>query len=376
VVRRLHAEAGDTDDDRLGLHFDLTVPFARYTLEHRGQLVFPFKRYQIQKVWRGERPQEGRFREFYQADIDVIGQDELPISFDAEMPLLLHAVTSRLPIPAVTIHVGHRKVLEGYLRGLGLEDIAPVLRVLDKLPKVGPQVALQLLGDDLGIAGPIAARCLEIARIQGDGDDVLARVEALGVRHELLEAGLAELREIMRAAAELPSGAVVADLAIARGFDYYTGAVFEGFVPELPAIGAVCSGGRYDDLAEGMGEAKLPGVGVSLGITRLLGTLFRHDRLHPTRQTPTCVLVALDREDTREASRRVAARLRARDIAAEVFHAPLKYGKQIKYADRLGIPFVWFPETNEVRDIRSGEQVAADPDTWSPAPADLRPGLR
>jgi histidyl-tRNA synthetase len=376
VLRRIHDRPEESDDARLGLHFDLTVPFARYTLEHRGHLTFPFKRYQIQKVWRGERPQEGRYREFYQADIDVIGQDELPLLFDAEMPLLLHGVMSRLPVPTVRIHVGHRKLLEGFLRGLGIDDIAPVLRILDKLPKIGAKATGEML-TEIGLDPAAVAKSLELAKLQGDGDTVATAVEALGVVHPLLEQGVAELREIMDGAVHLPTGAVVADLGIARGLDYYTGAVFEGFMPDMPALGAVCSGGRYDNLASDAGSIRLPGVGVSIGITRLLGPLFRRQRLAISRQTPTCVLVALDREETRSRSRSVAAMLRARGIPTEVFHAPLKYGKQIRYADKLGIPFVWFPGEDEghgeLRDIRTGVQTPADPAAWMPEANDLHP---
>lgn len=375
VIRRLHA-APDEADDSLGLHFDLTVPFARYTLENRGQLAFPFKRYQIQKVWRGERPQEGRYREFYQADIDVIGQDSLPICFEAEMPLLVHAVTSALPLPPVRVHVGHRKVLEGFYRGVGIGDITPVLRLVDKLAKIGADEVRGLLVKEAGLTAEQADQCLRLAQLRG-GPEVIEAIRALGVEHELLETGLTELAEVLRAAGELPPGTVVADLAIARGFDYYTGTVYEAFLQGMESIGAVCSGGRYDNLADAGESVRFPGVGVSLGITRMLGPLFRRNHLVATRRTPTCVLVVLDKEDTRARSQAVAAKLRARGIATEVFHAAKKYGDQIKYADKLGIPFVWFPGDDggagKVRDIRSGEQVEADAGTWEPPAGDLRP---
>jgi histidyl-tRNA synthetase len=375
LIRRLHAEPGDTDD-RLGLHFDLTVPFARYTLENRGQLTFPFKRYQIQKVWRGERPQEGRYREFYQADIDVIGQDALPLCFDAEMPLLVHAVTSALPLPPVRVHVGHRKVLEGFYRGVGVDDITPALRIVDKLAKLGADDVRTLLVQEAKLAPEQAEQCLRLSTLRG-GLEVIEAVRALGVEHELLETGLRELSEVLRAAAELPPGTVVADLGIARGFDYYTGTVYEAFLQGMESIGAVCSGGRYDNLADAGEAVRFPGVGVSLGITRLLGPLFRRKQLAATRRTPTCVLVVLDKEDTRARSQAVASKLRARGIATEVFHAAKKYGQQIGYADKLGIPFVWFPSADagagQVRDIRSGEQVEAHADTWEPPAADRWP---
>jgi len=375
VIRRLHAEPDDTDDS-LGLHFDLTVPFARYTLENRGQLAFPFKRYQIQKVWRGERPQEGRYREFYQADIDVIGQDSLPICFEAEMPLLVHAITSALPLPPVRVHVGHRKVLEGFYRGLGIDEIAPVLRIVDKLAKIGADEVRALLVKEAGLTAERAEQCLRLSQLRG-GPEVIEAIRGLGVEHELLEVGLGELHEVLRAASELPPGTVVADLGIARGLDYYTGTVYEAFLQGMESIGAICSGGRYDNLADAGESVRFPGVGVSLGITRLLGPLFRRNALVATRRTPTCVLVVLDKEETRARSQGVATKLRSRGIATEVFHAAKKYGDQIKYADKLGIPFVWFPGGDDgagkVRDIRSGEQVEADASTWEPPAEDLRP---
>ncbi|MEM9459988.1 MAG: histidine--tRNA ligase [Myxococcota bacterium] len=375
VIRRLHADP-EQRDDKLGLHFDLTVPFARYTLENRGQLVFPFKRYQIQKVWRGERPQEGRYREFYQADIDVIGQDTLPLCFDAEMPLLIHAVTSALPLPPVRVHVGHRKVLEGFYRGVGIEQITPVLRLTDKLDKIGADEVRAQLVRDVGLTPEQSERCLALSQIRG-GTEIIEQVRALGVEHELLETGLTELGEVLRAAASLPPGTVVANLGIARGFDYYTGTVYEAFLTGMESIGAICSGGRYDNLADAGQTARFPGVGVSLGLTRLLGPLFARHKLAPTRRTPTCVLVALDKEETRDRSLAVATRLRARGIACEVFHAAQKYGKQIKYADKLGIPFVWFCGDDDVegqiRDIRTGEQVAAHADQWEPPDDDRWP---
>ncbi|MEM7159851.1 MAG: histidine--tRNA ligase [Myxococcota bacterium] len=377
VVRRLHADPNQ-GDDKLGLHFDLTVPFARYTLENRGHLPFPFKRYQIQKVWRGERPQEGRYREFYQADIDVVGQDSLPLCFDAEMPLLLHAVASALPIPPIRIHVGHRKVLEGFYRGLGIEDITPVLRTVDKLAKIGESAAAKLLVEEQGLSAEQAERCLSLGKLLG-GVEVIDQVRALGVEHELLETGLQELHEVMQTATELPEGAVVADLGIARGFDYYTGTVYEGVMQGMESLGSVCSGGRYDNLVDAGENAKFPGIGVSFGLTRMLAPLLKKKALRASRSTPTCVLVVLDKEEYRARSMGAASALRARGIATEVFHTAAKYGKQIKYADKLGIPFVWFPSDDEgageVRDIRSGEQVAANTGTWSPPQADLRPQL-
>ena len=370
VLRRLHAEAGEDAD--MGLHFDLTVPFARYVAQHRGSLAFPFKRYQIQKVWRGERPQQGRYREFYQADIDVIGEGELPIHFDAEMAVLLHEVVKSLPIPPIQLRINNRKVLEGFYRSLGVSAIGDVLRTVDKLDKIGEDGVKKALVEENGLSSENADRCLELARIRGSGTQVLEAVRALGAAHPLLDEGLSELGFVLSALQGLPEGAAIADLHIARGLDYYTGTVYEGVFLDHPHLGAVCSGGRYDNLASD-DKHKLPGVGVSLGISRILGFLFARGALKASRSSPSVVLVALANDEQRGRCYQVAAALRARDVACEVFHAPQKLGKQIRYAERRGIPYVLFlsEETAELRDIRSGEQRPIDLASWQPPPEEL-----
>jgi histidyl-tRNA synthetase len=370
VLKRLHAEEGEESD--LGLHFDLTVPFARFVAQNRGQLAFPFKRYQIQKVWRGERPQAGRYREFYQADIDVIGEGELPVHFDAEMALLLHEVVSALPIPKIQLRINNRKVLEGFYRALGLGNIGDVLRSVDKLDKIGEPGVKKALMEENGLSAVQADKCLAIARIKGQGKDVLAQVRALGETHELLEQGLTELGFVMEALEGLPEGAAIADLHIARGLDYYTGTVYEGVFLERPELGAVCSGGRYDNLASD-DKHKLPGVGVSLGISRILGFMFSKNALKASRPSPTVVLVALSSEEDRPRAYQLANQLRARGIATEVFYAAHKFGKQIRYAEKKGIPFVLFSgeEGLQMKDIRSGSQEAVDIASWMPKAEDL-----
>jgi len=377
VVSRLQAESGSKEAS-LGLHFDLTVPFARYVLENQGKLEFPFKRYQIQKVWRGERPQKGRYREFYQADIDVIGRDRLPLHFDAEVPLVLHQVLSALPIPEVQVHVNNRKLIEGFYRGIGIEDVPAVLRIVDKLAKIGPELVARLLVERVGLTDAQAAQCLALAEIRTPDTSFVEKVRALGVEHDLLDVGLEELAYVIESAAHLPADAVQADLSLARGLDYYTGTVYESFFRDNPGVGAVCSGGRYDNLASG-GKQKFPGVGVSIGLTRILGILFADGALTASRPTPTCVLVALASEQTRHESTAVAAELRSRGVNCEVFHERKGYGRQIKYANKRRIPFVWFPPSasksgnHELRDIRTGDQVEVDLATWAPSAADLHP---
>ncbi len=373
VVRRLHAAEGEASDD-LGLHFDLTVPFARYVLENSGHLHFPFRRYQIQKVWRGERPQEGRYREFVQADIDIVGVGVLAEHHDVEVVLVmleaLEALRTDLGLPPVTIHVNNRKLAEGFYRGLGVEDHLAVLQRVDKLDKIGPDAVKDLLVREVGMDAVAAATCLKLATITAADDSFVAAVRALGVTHALLDEGLESLAAVVRAAAAVAPGRVVADLKIARGLDYYTGTVYETELAGYEKLGSICSGGRYDSLASD-GRTTYPGVGISVGVTRVLGVLVGQGRLTASRSVPTCVLVAVDDEDTRAASLRIAARLRARGIPTEVAPKADKYGKQIRYADRRGIPFVWFGDS--VKDIRSGEQQPADADEWTPPAADLRP---
>ncbi|MDQ1586117.1 MAG: histidyl-tRNA synthetase, partial [Actinomycetota bacterium] len=377
VLRRLHADP-DGGDSGLGLHFDLTVPFARYVLEHAGHLEFPFRRYQIQKVWRGERPQDGRYREFTQADIDVIGADTLAFHHDAEMALVMADVFARLPLPPLRMQVNNRKLIEGFYRGLGIDDVPGVLRAVDKLDKVGAAQVHGVLTSEVGLSATQAESCLQLAQISGTGSGVAERVRALGVTHEQLDRGLDELLAVLDAVAGAgrPGFEIVADLRIARGLDYYTGTVYETQMQGFEHVGSVCSGGRYDALASD-GRTTYPGVGISFGVTRTLGPLFSRDALHASRSTPTCVLVALPDEASRPLAAGVASSLRGRGVPTEVAPEASKYGKQIKFAERRGIPFVWFPRAesggHEVRDIRSGDQVPADPTTWLPAADDLRP---
>ena len=374
AVRRLHAEADDSD--ALALHFDLTVPFARYVVEHAGQLDFPFRRYQVQKVWRGERPQEGRFREFTQADIDIVDVDHLATHHDAEMAIVMAEVFANLPaLPRATIHVNNRKVLEGFYRGLGISDVPAVLRAIDKLDKIGRDKVRDILVDG-GIAGPVADQVLALAAIRGSGREVADRVRALGVEDPLLEEGLLELVSVVDAADRVRPGAVVADLHIARGLDYYTGTVYETSLEGYESFGSICSGGRYDALATD-GKTTYPGVGISLGVTRLVSLLLGRDLVRATRKVNSAVLVAVADEDSRQRSDAVAQALRSRGIPCEVAPRADKFGKQIRFADRRGIPYVWFPsdDGDTVKDIRSGDQVGADAQSWSPPDTDLWPLL-
>ena len=387
LLSRLQADPAEVADPRkqLGLHFDLTVPFARYVVDNAGSLHFPFKRYQIQKVWRGERPQEGRFREFYQVDIDVVGDGSLPLHHDVEVALVMHEALSALPVPPVSVHVSNRKVAQGFYTSVGIRDdqLIEVLRVVDKLDKIGPEAVAVELVDAVGTTPAQAEAALRLAAITGTGpgglrDRVLAALDG-AEPGELLTSGLDELEALLRAAARRRPGAVVADLRIARGLDYYTGTVYESFMAGHEDLGSVCSGGRYDSLASN-GRRTFPGVGISIGLSRLLSRVMGAGLIEVTRAVPTAVLVAVTDEEHRPASDAVADTLRGRGIAADVAPTAAKFGRQIRFADKRGIPFVWFTgadgASDSVKDIRSGEQVDADAATWTPADrADLVPRL-
>lgn len=367
VLKRLHAgDDEDEDEGGVGLHFDLTVPFARYAVEFQHLLSFPFKRYQIQKVWRGERKQEGRYREFYQCDIDIIGQGSLPLFFDAELPCLLSEILVELPIPAVVIKINNRKVLEGFYRGLGIEDIESVLRVVDKLPKIGPEAVKAQLEEQMLLSESAANSCLSLGRITSRDNSFVDAVNALGVSHPLLEEGLKELSDVVVACNLDAQGDFVVDLSIARGLSYYTGTVYEGYMVGHEHIGAICSGGRYDNLATG-GRQKMPGVGVSIGITRILGYLFGRNVLRPAKSTPVEVLVALLDEPSRAKASHAAQLLRKRSISADVYHSPHKFGKQIKAAVKRNIRYVLFIEGSyQVKDTVTGDQYEVDINQWCP----------
>ncbi len=373
-------QAGDDPsqpDPGLGLHFDLTVPFARYVLENAGKLDFPFRRYQIQKAWRGERPQEGRYREFTQADIDIIAKDELPFHYDVEIARVVSHALAGLPLPPMSLQTNSRRLIEGFYRGLGATDPHRVIMIIDKLDKLSRDDMAAQLGE-AGLDGTATELCFRLAEIRSQDTSFVAEVRALGVEHELLDAGLSELAAVIDGCSAIGSDrfTVEANLRIARGLDYYTGTVFEIYMEGYESLGSVGGGGRYDALATD-GTTTYPGVGISFGISRTLVPLFQRGLLTGSRSVPSVVLVALADEPSRPAADAIAQRLRDRGVSAEVAATAQKYGRQIRYADRRGIPFVWFPAgddvAHQVKDIRSGDQVDADPDSWRPPDDDLRP---
>jgi histidyl-tRNA synthetase len=310
------------------------------------------------------------------ADIDIVGRDTLPFSSDIEIPLAVGDALRSLPIPDVTIQVNNRKLMEGFFRGVGIAAPDEAMRAVDKLDKVGPAGVAELLASTAGASDAQAKACLALAEITAPDASFADAVRALGVTDPLLDEGLDELVRVVEAARELQPGLVRAELKIARGLDYYTGTVYETVMHGFESAGSICSGGRYDNLASS-GTERFPGVGISIGLSRMLGLLFGAGALTVSRDVPTCVLVALTDEESRPASARVAASLRARGIATEVAPEPAKFGKQIRYADRRRIPYVWFPsaEGDSIKDIRSGDQVPADPSTWEPPAEDREPQI-
>ncbi|MGI8721003.1 MAG: histidine--tRNA ligase [Geodermatophilaceae bacterium] len=379
AVRRLAEVENSKTDADLGLHFDLTVPFARYVLENAGKLEFPFRRYQIQRVWRGERPQSGRFREFTQADIDIVAPGTLAFHHDIEVARVMAEALSALPVPPLHLQINNRKLLQGFLLGIGAPNPPGAMRVIDRLDKVPANVVGELLGADAGLSDTQADACLELAGIRTADTSFVDRVRDLGIHDDLLDEGLAELAAVIEGCQDLNSDRITveADLRIARGLDYYTGTVFETRLSGYEGLGSICSGGRYDSLASD-GRTTYPGVGISLGVSRLLVPLFADGSLGGSRSVPSCVLVALPDEGMRPAAGLVAQALRSRGVATEVAPSAEKYGKQLRLAERRGIPYVWFPATeadsgHEVKDIRSGDQIAADPDIWLPPEVDLNP---
>jgi histidyl-tRNA synthetase len=374
-LRRL--QAGDEEADKnIGLHFDLTVPFSRYLLENRSKLTFPFRRYQIQKAWRGERPGLGRYREFLQADIDLVDTRPLSVQSDIEIIHVIHEILLALPFPEVCLFVNNRKLLEGFYRALGIEQITNVLRIVDKIDKIGEQKALLSLTENLKIDESVARKCIGFGKINGSEPKLIQEaVNGFGLSHPLIDEGLEELCTVLNSFVAEHNTGVIADLSIARGFDYYTGTVCEGKFSQFPKYPTIVAGGRYDSLVSDS-SVKLPGVGMSLGITRILGLVLHGGLIHASRKTPSCVVVALVSEETRQNSINIARALRQRGIPCEVYSRPDKYGKQISYAEGKGIPFIWFPNESgalggDVRDLRKREQVSADPTTWMPDKEDL-----
>lgn len=333
----------------VGMRFDLTIPLARFAAQHIGQLGTPFKRYHIASVWRGENTQRGRYREFMQCDFDTIGTKS--VAADIEMVLVIDRLMQEIGIDDFTIRINNRQVLSGLLQTLGLADkSAEILRAIDKLSKIGREGVVKELTGQGGLSADQADRVLQLVGIEAtDNATVLAELEKIVAGNETGEAGVARLAEILSgaAAAGVGDGRVVLDVSIARGLDYYTGVVFETFLDQLPAIGSVASGGRYDNLAELYTKQELPGIGGSLGLDRLLAAM-EELKMLDGRATTAPVLVAYFDADRLPDYLKIAQSVRAAGIGAELYPEPKKLGQQLKYADRRGFQIALIAGTNEL----------------------------
>ena len=329
-------------DNDLSLRFDLTVPLARYVASHAGELTFPFKRYQMAKVYRGERPQKGRFREFYQCDIDVIGSEELDLIYDAEMPAVIYNVFKELDFGRFTIRLNNRKVLNGFFKALGYgNNIADILRIIDKLEKIGEENVKAELSE-LGVSDENAAKILGFIATAGSNDEMLAALKANGIDDELYLEGVNELTQVIGflRGFGVPEEYFTLDLTIARGLDYYTGTVYETMLNDYPSMGSVCSGGRYDNLTEYYTTKKLPGIGISIGLTRLFYQLKEVGVIKSeTASLAKCLVVPMGREYM-DAALSAARVMREADIPVEVYYQDKGMKPKMKYANKLGIPFV------------------------------------
>ena len=339
---------GDSD---LALRFDLTVPLAKYVAANYGQLTFPFRRYQIGKVWRGERAQRGRFREFYQADIDIIGDGALDILNEAEIPAIIYDTFTRLGLHRFRIRVNNRKVLNGFFAILGLsEQAGDVLRTIDKLDKIGADKVRALLTDTCGVTSDQADEILRFIACPGTSADKLAFLEQYRGRNETFDLGLDELRTVVGylPAFGVPEENFELDLTIARGLDYYTGTVYETVLLDHPEVGSICSGGRYDDLAGYYTNKSLPGVGISIGLTRLFYILQEQNMISDAVLTAPADVLILPMTDDLSAAVALASMLRAGGLRVQLYSEKKKFKAKIGYADKLGIPFVIFLGEDEV----------------------------
>ena len=353
---------GDSD---LSLRFDLTVPLAKYVALHYGELAFPFRRYQIGKVYRGERAQRGRFREFYQADIDMIGDGKLDVSNEAEMPAIIYQVFNRLGLRRFQVRVNNRKILNGFYEMLGLSKQAgDVMRTVDKLEKIGADKVKGLLME-LGVPEEKAGEILGFIGITGSNEQVLEALEAYRGRNELFDLGLDELKTVVKylGGFGVPEENFAVDLTIARGLDYYTGTVYETFMVEHPEIGSICSGGRYDNLAEYYTDKILPGVGISIGLTRLFFILNEQGLLNGERNTAPADVLLLPMVEDLSPAVELATRFRNAGVRVQLYGEQKKFKAKMNYADKIGVPFVVFLGEDEIRDgvvackdMKSGEQ--------------------
>ncbi len=358
---------GDSD---LSLRFDLTVPLAKYVALHYGSLAFPFRRYQIGKVYRGERAQRGRFREFYQADIDIIGDGKLDIANEAEIPAIIYQTFSRLGLQKFQIRVNNRKILNGFYSMMGLsEQSGDIMRTVDKLEKIGPEKVSGILTCELEVSQDAADEILKFIAIKGSNGQVLEALEQYRGRDALFDTGLEELGTVVKylSAFGVPEEYFTVDLTIARGLDYYTGTVYETAMLDHPEIGSVCSGGRYDNLAEYYTNKILPGVGISIGLTRLFYVLNEQNMLNVENSTAPADVLALPMTADLSPAIALCAQMRRDGVRVQLYTEQKKFNAKMNYADKLGIPYVVFLGEDEInagliscKDMASGEQTKLD----------------
>lgn len=354
---------GDTD---LSMRFDLTVPLARYVAMHQNDLSFPFKRYQIGKVYRGERPQKGRFREFYQCDIDIIGNETLDISYDAEMPAVIYNIFKKIGISDFTIRFNNRKILKGFFAELNLTDkIVDILRIVDKIAKIGQENVAKSLSD-LGISDDAISKIISFITIEGTNDQIINSLKELPVSDETFKTGVSELETVLKGVADLgvPAENYSVDLSIARGLDYYTGTIYETTINAYPEMGSVCSGGRYDDLATFYTDKKLPGVGISIGLTRLFDQFSDRNLISFGRKNPADILIIPMDAAQKKTAFEISALLRQANLKCDVFMEDKKFKAKMNYANKTAVPFIGILGEDEVnnnsiviKNMTTGEQV-------------------
>jgi histidyl-tRNA synthetase len=347
------------------LHFDLTIPLARYVAEHANDLAFPFRRYQIQPVWRGERAQAGRSKQFYQCDIDVIGEENLSLLNDAEMPFIIYQIFKELNIGHFKIRINNRKVLQGFLTHIGVvqEKILTVIGIVDALEKIGIiQVTEQL--SEAGLSSAAIKSILEFFSMKASSDELLDYLKSLNIEGEFAT-GLYELTVVLEGISNLgvPSDYYGVDLSMVRGLDYYTGTIYEARLVGHAGIGSICSGGRYDNLTENFADKKYPGVGISIGLTRLLPKLFELGIIKPSKPNVSSVLVTSLEQDRQQDYLKIGGLLRTAGINTEVYLEDKKLAVQMKYANKKGIPFIiiigqeeFEKDTALIRNMADGEQ--------------------
>lgn len=364
-------EKGSTE---LALRFDLTVPLAKYVALYYDKLAFPFRRYQVGKVYRGERAQKGRFREFYQADIDIIGDGSLDISNDAEIPAVMYQVFQSLGLTNFAIHINNRKLLSGFYASLGLENKSgEIMRLVDKLDKVGAEKLRAMLQEELALTPAVIDQILDFMTLRGSNQEILTQLRGQAASHPRLQAGVDELEAVCQTLAGygVPESAYVIDLSIARGLDYYTGTVYETLVTAHPEWGSICSGGRYDNLAGYYCKKQLPGVGMSIGVTRLYDLLRQNHLLNPKARTSPCDILILPMTDHVDPATHLAAELRAQGFKTQIYLEPKKFKHKMNYANKLQVPYLVFLGEDELnsgtiscKDMVSGDQQSFTKDAF------------